>query len=323
MSNDPMAALRPHLNTPITDAARANEALIAAYRADADGLAIAARGRVRLSSIIPGFALVIHEIYPTEADVQQLGKRGFAYKASFLRRLLDSAGLSIVAEDRRDDGTDPRLREFEVTLEGVDLQLQRRRWTGRYELDLRDGNARAAAIKNQRMLDEKLQHINQLAATGALTRAIVEALAIQRGFQTAADAMRPILLPSMTIYAAGAPPEVQAQITAAAIGAAFGAFGPTPAATLPAPQPVSLPPTTTMISATPAGLEPPIGDDDVPFADDDAAAADAVADRPITDAERAELEARKLWRRDLLSQAGWSGEGPVPVSVYHRMIGGA
>lgn len=302
---------------PITDADEANAALRAIYKCAADSECIVARGRVRIPSIMPGFALVFHRMLPGPDDIIDMGRGTSVYKSRYIRQIAESAGLSVSETRRCDGGTDPWLREVEVTLTGYDLLTRARQWRGRYEADFRDGSARLAGLPDG-MVKGKRQHILSLAETGAYCRAVVAALAIPRGFQDGNNADIFMIIPSIEIHLASAPEAVQQAITLQALGAVMGAYGaPAPALPPPAPSPAPV-------------LPPPIDDeipepefDEIPFDEDgmlpdedpedvlDIHAPAENPNRPITQAEHKKLNDLGCYRQTTLKAHGWdSNPGP-------------
>jgi hypothetical protein len=314
----PVDHLRDYIRVPITDARAANAALGAMYQAASEGRCTVARGRVYIPSLVPGFALVVHALYPTAEDLTPISGKSM-WKATFMRLLLDTAGLRIARSDRRDDDRNPARREYEVTVEGIDLMMHRRQWIGTYELDLTEGGARASGM-GEGQYKSKLHHISQLAATGALLRAIVDALAIPRNFDSKQAAMRPVLVPCMEVHAASAPPEVQAMMTTAAIHAVMGAYGPAPAPALPA---VPAPP-----PGLPAGEHPPSDpipfDDETPFLPDDEFEPpldDLESERVVTREEMEELKAIGALKKSVLGALGWpGGDAPIRKAVFDKAM---
>jgi len=324
-----------------TDTEAANAALVELYKAAARQECHVTGGRVRIPCLVPGTALVVHELHPVgDVDVEDMRRKGVIYKASFLRTLANTAGIRMVRTQRMDDDTDPHLRDVEVAVEVVDLLLRRSQLVGRYELDLRDGSDRAQGMQ-QGMLKSKREHISSLAATGAYCRAIVEALAIRRGFKSEERnlAWLPVYVPRVEVHAASAPPDMLAAMSMAAIQQIYG---------LP-PQPVAhqalpSPPAVQALPFAPAsgdlgddmidvGADPDTfggADDEVPFADDtlpEDVPPPEDDSRPITDQEQAHLQQIGCWKRSVLKGCGWSeDDGRPTLAVYRKaieMFGGA
>ena len=290
-----------------TDIGAANAALLDLYNhADQIGDCHVTGGRVRLPMLLPGTALAVQRIDPTPDDILSMGGN-FGYKADFLRRLAATAGISTTETTRHDPQTSEFIRDMEVTVSGVDLLMQRRSWTGRYELDISPGGARHAAMQD----GEKSQapkHVEQKATTGAYTRAVTEALAIPRGYRKADKGEKkiglPIFIPKIQVHMATASPEVAAMMQQAAIATLFG-FAQMPAATVPAaPQPIApaddpvpfeeTPPSTPEASAGQPPSQPP-----------------AASDVPITKDEESRLAAFGAWNEDALLGIGWTKGSPV------------
>lgn len=320
------ACQRPYPNVD-----RANAILGDLYAAAARGEIIVARGRVRLPTILDGFALVLHVIWPEPGqDLTDAKSKGWLYRAAFLRRLLDVSGLRIDETKRMDDGSDPNLRAFRVTVTGKDLLHRQRQWIGDYELDLRDGSARDGMKATQ--MREKRTHISQLAATGAMTRAVVDALAIDRGFKTVEEATRAVVIPTIALHVESASESVRGMISQAAVLAEFGMFGPATQR----PAAIDAPPARAALESPSAGTDDDepfldddipddLPDDDVPFGGpgDDEPPASPEPDRPITAAEQQELKDRGLWQAERLMQFGYSGKGKVMLSTYRGILGAA
>jgi len=342
------------LGQSLTSTADVNRALNDLYRSAAGGACHALRGRIRLPSVVPGFAVVLHEVWPQpEDDVIDMKGKGRMYSARFIRKLADMAGLSVVRVRRLDDDSDPNVRESEVTIEGRDLTGRSRRWVGTYELDLRDGGARADAAG--RGLRDKRQHIAQAATTGAMCRAIVDALAIRRGFKAGDEAVwLPMILPNLEVHLESASPAVRDAITLQALSAVMGTFGPAPEPppAMPAPGADDMGP----IVDDPDGPDgmpyDPDEPDETPFNDappksaapsNDAppksagppdpepqSAAEAQepapsndapdGDRDINDAEKDKLKSLGLYRKAILAKVGWDAGRPVKLSEFKAVI---
>lgn len=316
---------------PITDAAEANQALNALYSMAANKDCVAARGPQYLGQIMPGFALVLVDVWPDEDDVLDMKKKGWLYRGTFLRRLMDVMGLRITSTVRCDDGLEPHRREYEVAVEGADLRLTRRVWRGSYELDLRDGSTRANDLKAA-MLREKRTHITSQAETGALSRAILAALAIPRGYNGNDAENRiysPIIVPVMELNAATASDEVRQAMSLAAVQSAIGAYGPAPEP----PRIQHAPPAPYVPSDDPEDDlgevdEPPLADEDegpTPEVDapvDDEPPLDDTNDpeRAITAQEKAKLKEIGAFKQSILKGLGWSGEGHVSKRVYDAAL---
>ncbi len=266
--------------TPITDVRQANELLAHLYTLAANKAAHVARGRSRISSIIPGFALVVHEVWPVtegqDNDITDMGGKGKMYRSTFMRTLAQTAGLRVKHSVRIDDGRHPHLAAFEVVLSGQDLAMRPRQWVGNYELDLRDGSSRleglageelAAAAKRKgggglKMMIEKRNHIVSLAETGAFCRAVVDALSIQRGFRNIQPLALPIYIPTIELHTEPAPDEMRQAMGMAALGAMMGWGPPAQPAALPT-QRQNLPaPAPTAPAAAGSGLQNDIIDED-------------------------------------------------------------
>jgi hypothetical protein len=300
----------------VTDPKRANYVLSRLYTDAADGNSYVARGRVRISDIIPGFAMAVHEVRPTDDDVTN--KKPFIYRASFLQQLAATAGLRTVQVERCDDGSRPLVREYECTLAGLDLAFRNRTWKGRYELDLRDKSARVVAITSDKQLGSKRQHMNQICATGAFSRAVIEALALRRGCADPQagrrdDLFKPIYIPSMELHAASAPQVVRDAMSLGAAQAVLGIYGAPSVPAAPAPE---LPP---------PDDEPFEPYDEVPFEAEDGAVDEPMpppppeADRLITAAEAEEIKAAGITQTEL-QEVGWDGEWPCRLSTYKRVM---
>jgi hypothetical protein len=280
---------------------------------------------------VPGTALVVHELKPIpDVDVQDMSGKGVLYKASFLRVLADTAGIHTIATRRMDDESDAHRCDMEVAVEAVDLLLRRSQFVGRYELDLRDGSERANTLQGRaaRMLSEKRQHITSQATTGAWCRAVVDALALRRGFpkDEANGIWLPIYVPRVEVHAPSAPPGVAEEISRAAVAQLYGLPGlvaapAVPAAPAPEPAPQLPPP------EVDTDQDPAAHDDPVPFADEPPEDVPPAEDtsRPITPEEEAHLRSLGCWSQKILKRCGWT-DGRPSLAVYRQavaMFGGA
>lgn len=327
MSDQYQHLLSTYVQRPLTDPKTINDALTEAYQCAYNGACHVLRGRVRVPDILPGFAFVLHRIVPLpgrDGDLVKMGGKGTMYRASFLRSLADTAGIRHTSTTRCDDRTDGHLAEYEVVLEGTDLLMRARKWMSRYQLDLRDGSPRADQIMTrakttddgQRTLDEKRTFITQQAETGAYTRAMTEALAIQRGFKNGDLAALDIILPSVEIHAAAASPAQRERMADMAMARMMGAWGPAPAAPAPPPPPA---PSFDDIPEEPAPV-----DEEHPFHDEDDEPWDEppeeVVDRPINDDEKEYLKRIGVYTKPTLRDLGWQEGQPVMLSVYQRAV---
>lgn len=342
----------------LTTANEANQALIELYQAAAQGHCHALRGRIRLASVLPGFAVVIHEIVPTPDDITKMGGKGAIYNARFVRKVADMAGLSQVRSRRLDGDRDPYLREVEVTLTGRDLTGRERSWVGTYELDLRDGSPRSEAAlrarSREKNLEDKRSHITQACTTGAYCRAVVDALALQRGgFEARGNKdpiWLPLYLPVLEIHLQGASPAVRDAITLQALSAVMGVYGPAaqaqPAAPPPAEEPepevqdqgpaddyddsgegydpdgdaYEDPPFDDPQPEAPAPPPPPPEPDPEPAPAPPPQERDDNPDRPISADEKAKLESLGVYRQAMLAKCGWTKGHPVTLAVYREAI---
>ena len=326
-----------YVGIPITDVRKANLALQDMYMGAVNGNCVVARGRVRLPDIMPGFALVVHQIYPDPDlkdgnDIVNMGGKGKMYSASFLREVAEVACVRTLATKRTDDASDPFLRGFEVVVGGMDLLLRNRQSIGRYELDLRDGSPRIEALDANGNIRDKAkarrdarEHIESKAATGAFCRAVVELLALPRSNKKTKIEGVPLYIPNLEMHAASAPPEVRAAMAIGAIQAVMGAFGPMArqAPQLPAPNSApALGPPAAAEEVPPNdewGDEPPFVEPD-PEPEYDLPPDDSAVDSPITDQQKQQLNELGCWKQSVLKELGWPGQGKVTQAIYHAAM---
>lgn len=305
------------VNVPITDTARANAVLRDLAVESARGNCRLARGRTHLAGLIPGHALVIHELWPTEGDIQDMKRKGATYKAMYMRQIADVAGIRAAPGGIRriDDGRDQHLVHMEVTICGRDLNMRHSEWSGSYLLDVRDGSARVSEL-TPGDLKSKREHIVTLAETGAFSRAVVSALSLARSSKVLAELYLPILIPVIEIHLASAAPEVQQAVSLAAIQASMGIFGPS-AGMRQTARTEALPAPAADDPDDGDGSDPP-EDDELPF--DEEPPEDADFDRPITKEEQEKLHGFGVWRKPILKEHGWQGEGQVMLSTYNALV---
>jgi hypothetical protein len=316
---------------PFTDAGKANACLMELYQKHAKGEAIVARGQVRVGSILPGFAIVVHKVTPRQGDLTPMYGKGDIYSAVFMKTLKDMSGMRTVVSERIDDGARPHFRMWRVRLEGMDLVGRMRSYEGTYELDLSDQSSRAEDIMGKppkrgeseeqrrarcwKNLCDMRTHITTRAETGAMSRAVVEALSLKRSLNDLKNKLVPIYIPTLDFHAETASEEVRAAMSMGAVQAMLGAWGPPPA-------PREVPPQEQRFEEEPEP-DPEIPYDGPDASDEPRAESEEMppppADPTFVSPEQVDrMKAWGCWTHEMLKELGWSGEGKVSVEIFER-----
>lgn len=148
---------------------------------------------------------------------QALGKTG-------LLKILQAAGGSVSWSRRMDDRSDPYYCEWAVMIRYRQLDGQWIEVQGSKELDLRDGSPEAMG-QNGRQLAQSRRHIQPMAETKALLRAIRAALALRQKY-TREELARPFVVPALVPDLPMDDPRVREQVVASMLGAQAALYGP-------------------------------------------------------------------------------------------------
>ncbi len=141
-----------------------------------------------------------------------------------LLKILSAAGWSIVESRRTDDRKDPLFCEYQVMIEGVQLDGNRTRIVGTKAVDLRDGSGQTAAMKDRQLAQERA-NIDTLAETKALLRAIRAAFSLSQKY-TVEELNRPFIIPKLVPDLDTSDPVVRQLVAAKALGITGTLYGP-------------------------------------------------------------------------------------------------
>ena len=216
---------------------------------------------------------------------QALGKTG-------LLKILQAAGGSVSWSRRMDDRSDPYYCEWAVMVRYRQLDGQWIEVQGSKELDLRDGSPEAKG-QSDRQLQQSRRHIQPMAETKALLRAIRAALALRQKY-TQRELQRPFVVPALVPDLPMDDPRVRDQYVGAMLGAQAALYGPV------APAPVEPFP-----RAVGPGIDEPIpiegealevvGDDLDPWDQAEASVPPCLLPVPSADVEACQNETRKSY----------------------------
>jgi hypothetical protein len=243
-----------------------------------------------VSSILPGWAVVINKIVPNPEIDTSFIPGGKIYSASFLRKFAHVAGIEKKSSQRLDGNNHPHIRSFSVTVQGKDLRGSERHAIGISDLDLSDGAVRADVSndKKKKALQIKRTNITTVAETGAFCRAVCDFAGIRRQVK---NGVVPWFVPTLELHAESMPQAMKEALSLAAMQAKMGVFG--------------------VLPTVPQERAP------APFVKEEYSTDEQV--EYCTDEQVEELTSIGL-TNEILTQMGWDGEGPVPLHVYHDSV---